>query len=287
MSCHQCGAQTELPAHQVQAPCPFCATPLRLGDAERRRLIRPSGQLPFALDAPAARERFRAWLRGLWFAPNALRRLVRDTEALQGVYLPAWTFDARAVVRYQGERGDRREARAGDPAHSVQQGHVMDWRAVGGHFELRLDDELIPASHSLPALGEGALQGVNLSALEPCSEALSAGFIVEAYQVDLPDAWARVQQVWAPRVEAEVRRDIGGDEQRITAVDCEYREPHYRHVLLPAWLASYRWNGRSWPVVVNGQTGRVEGARPWSIWKLGFAALALLGLLLLGWAEGV
>ena len=38
----------------------------------------------------------------------------------------------------------------------------------------------------------------------------------------------------------------------------------FKHVLLPVWLAAYRYRGKSFRFVVNGRTGSVEGERPWS-----------------------
>jgi hypothetical protein len=35
-------------------------------------------------------------------------------------------------------------------------------------------------------------------------------------------------------------------------------------VLLPVWVASYRYSGKEYPVVVNGQTGTVHSQRPQS-----------------------
>ncbi|MFM7655300.1 MAG: hypothetical protein ACKO56_07905, partial [Paracoccaceae bacterium] len=35
-------------------------------------------------------------------------------------------------------------------------------------------------------------------------------------------------------------------------------------------------NGKSYRFVVNGQTGEVQGERPYSWWKIGFAVLAVV-----------
>jgi hypothetical protein len=42
------------------------------------------------------------------------------------------------------------------------------------------------------------------------------------------------------------------------------------------WISAYQFNGKRYNVVVNGQTGEVEGDRPYSVWKIGFAVLAVL-----------
>jgi len=77
----------------------------------------------------------------------------------------------------------------------------------------------------------------------------------------------------------DIRRDIGGDEQRIERAQTAYSAETFKHVLLPVWSAAYKYNGKSYRFVVNGQSGRVQGERPWSVWKIAGAVIA--GLLLL------
>jgi hypothetical protein len=77
-------------------------------------------------------------------------------------------------------------------------------------------------------------------------------------------------------IASDVRRDIGGDEQRIDRIDTDWRDETFKHVLLPVWMAAYKYNGKSYRFLVNGQTGEVQGERPWSIWKILLAILVAL-----------
>ena len=79
-------------------------------------------------------------------------------------------------------------------------------------------------------------------------------------------------------IERDVRFDIGGDRQRIHQIRTDVSNVTFKHVLLPVWVAAYTWRGESYRFVVNGQTGRVAGERPWSPWKI--AAAVILALLL-------
>jgi hypothetical protein len=65
----------------------------------------------------------------------------------------------------------------------------------------------------------------------------------------------------------------------------------FKHVLLPVWMAAYKFQDRSFRFVVNGQTGKVQGERPWSKWKIAFAILLALVLAVAGaytydWYQG-
>ena len=78
------------------------------------------------------------------------------------------------------------------------------------------------------------------------------------------------------QIARDIRFDIGGDRQRIDQVDTDVSDITFKHVLLPVWLAAYKYNGESYRFVVNGQSGKVQGERPWSVWKITFAVLAAL-----------
>ena len=72
-------------------------------------------------------------------------------------------------------------------------------------------------------------------------------------------------------IEQDVRRDIGGDQQRIGQIETDVGALTFKHVLLPVWLAAYRYRGKSFRFVVNGRTGAVEGERPYSAVKIAVA----------------
>jgi hypothetical protein len=84
-------------------------------------------------------------------------------------------------------------------------------------------------------------------------------------------------------IENDVRRDIGGDQQRIDRLDTQVGKLTFKHVLLPVWLAAFRYGGKSYRFVVNGRTGAVQGERPYSRAKIALAVL-LAFLLALGFA---
>jgi hypothetical protein len=47
-------------------------------------------------------------------------------------------------------------------------------------------------------------------------------------------------------------------------------------VLLPIWIAAYRYNNKVYRFLVNGQTGEVVGNAPWSVWKILTLVAAIL-----------
>lgn len=277
--CPSCGAQVEFRGATHASECPFCASPVAIGTGTER-LIKPQAVLPFAITERQGREAMVTWLGSLWFAPNGLVEYARKGRALSGLYVPYWTFDAATRSRYAGARGEYYyETRTvsvqvnGRSETRQEQVRKTRWYPAAGWVSRRFDDVLVLASQSLPRRYTDALAPWDLGDLRPYSPDFLAGFTAEGYTVGLPDGRDIAHEVMAQQIAQDVRRDIGGDEQRIDRIDTAHSDETFKHILLPIWMAAYRYNGKSYRFVINGQTGKVQGERPWSVWKIAFAVL--------------
>jgi DNA-directed RNA polymerase subunit RPC12/RpoP len=275
LKCPNCGAQVEIGADTHATECPFCATPV-VTDTGTHRHIKPRGLLPFALDERAAREAMTKWLGRLWFAPGGLQDYARKGRRMQGIYVPYWTFDAQTETDYRGERGtvyyvSRTVTRDGK-THTLREQRIR-WHPAAGHVARFFDDVLVLASRALPKRYTDALEPWDLAALEPYRPEFLAGFRAEGYTVELDDGYEEARRHMARVIERDVKFDIGGDRQRIHHLDTTVSEVTFKHILLPVWLAAYKYRGKTYRFVVNGRTGRVQGERPWSAWKIAIAVV--------------
>jgi hypothetical protein len=190
--------------------------------------------------------------------------------------VPYWTFDADTKSSYRGERGTvyhetRTVTRDGKP---VQQTVTkVRWRAASGRVARFFDDVLVLASKSLPKKFTDALAPWDLDGLEPYRPEFLAGFRAEGYAVELEEGFVEARAHMDRVILRDVKFDIGGDRQRVHNIDTTVSDVTFKHVLLPVWMAAYRYRGKSYRFVVNGRTGRVQGERPWSAWKIAFAVL--------------
>ncbi len=285
-TCRSCGAAIEYDGATFASECPFCASPVAI-DPGTHRLIRPQALIPFVLTEAQARHEMTAWLGRLWFAPSGLLQYARKGRAMNGMYVPYWTFDADTRSQYRGQRGiyyyETRTVTVtvkGRPERRQQQVRRTRWSPVSGAVSRRFDDVLVTASSSLPQPFGDELTPWDLAALVPYRADFLAGFRAEGYTIALSDGHATARQRMAAMIRQDIAADIGGDEQRIEAVETRHAAETFKHILLPIWTAAYRYNGRSYRFLVNGQTGEVQGERPWSIWKI--LAAALLAALLAG-----
>ncbi len=100
-----------------------------------------------------------------------------------------------------------------------------------------------------------------------------AGYQARTYDIELDEAFDKAKELISTAIHSDVRRRIGGDEQRIHTVNTSYPGLTYKHLLLPVWMLAYKLGDKTFQVVVNATTGEVQGQRPWSWIKITLTAL--------------
>jgi len=288
VQCQTCGATVTFTPPMVAGECDFCGSPLVAQPRDADPIVAPEGVLPFRVTQPQAAEAIGNWLGSLWFAPNALKKMAQQ-EGVGGVYIPFWTYDAYTQSQYEGKRGEHyyetetytetdSQGRTETKTRQVQR---TRWYNASGTVERWFDDILVPATKSITPARLSALEPWDLVELTPYDPAYLSGYKAQRYQVDLVEGFELAKRAAAPVIESDVRRDIGGDEQRVDRISTNYSAITFKHLLLPVYVGAYRFNNKVFQLAVNGRTGEVQGERPYSIWKILFLALALLTLIVL------
>lgn len=295
VSCKGCGATVTFRPPEVAARCAFCGMAVVQQPSTADPVLAPQGVLPFKLAAAAASSSIREWIRSRWFAPNALKLLALQS-AVQGVYLPFWTYDTFTTTPYRGSRGEHyyeQESYSttdaqGRQVRQTRQVRKTRWYPASGTVQHFFDDVLCPAITSLSSEHLYALEPWDLASVSKFDPRYLAGFKAQRYQVDLVKGFSWAKTRMEPEIDALIRRDIGGDEQRIDARSTHYSAITFKHLLLPVYVGSYRFRDKVYQVVVNARTGEVQGARPYSPWKIAafVTVLAVLAVLLLRYAQG-
>ncbi len=283
--CDSCGASFKFAANLHAGQCPFCGSDIVVSP-QKNKLITPKSLLPFVISEVDARDKFRHWIQGLWFAPNKVKQYARSDNKLAGIYLPYWTYDSDTESTYTGARGDTyyvnqrvSYVQNGRQVSTVKRVPKIRWTNVSGRVSRFFDDVLIGASQSLPRQILDHLQPWDLENLVPYEEKYISGFQSEVYQVELDEGFDYARQVMDGIIHRDIAYDIGGDHQRIYQLNTQHRHMTYKHCLLPIWSAAFLYRDQTYRFVVNGRTGEVQGERPYSYWKIAFAVIA--GLILI------
>jgi Zn finger protein HypA/HybF involved in hydrogenase expression len=274
-TCRGCGAVTQ--SDKISDRCQFCDAPL-VADAGTGEMVAPEAVLPFALDRGAARESLRKWASSRWFAPGGLKK-VTEAESSHSTYLPHWTYDARTTSQYQGQRGEHywdTETYTENGETKTRRVQRTRWYPAGGVVDRDFDDVLVVGTTRVSPKHLDALEPWPLPDSQAYRPEFLAGHETLRYDVEPESGLDTAKTKMAPIIERDCRTDIGGDEQRVTAVDTEYRDVAFKLMLLPVWIACYLHAGKTYNIVVNGRTGEVAGERPYSKPKIVAAVLAAM-----------
>jgi hypothetical protein len=276
--CQSCRAVSVLDAARQAQHCEFCGAAQLVDYTDEEPAFRPGSVLPFAVGVADARERIRRWYGQRWLAPSALRRKAL-TDTVHGVYLPYWTFDARADARWTAEAGHyyyETEMRLRDGRPRAEQVRKVRWTPASGTLTLAFDDDLVCASVGVkPALVRG-IEPFPTADLVPYDPAFVAGWVVERYQVELPAAVLRARETMQQKLLAACAARVPGDTQRNLRVSADWSRQTFKHVLVPVWLLTYDYGRNSYQCAMNGVTGRIEGEYPKSAWKIAALVVAVL-----------
>ncbi|MCM3905855.1 MAG: TFIIB-type zinc finger domain-containing protein [Pyrinomonadaceae bacterium] len=288
VQCQSCGATVTFIPPQVAGQCDFCGVQIVAQAKSADPILAPEGVLPFRITQQQASAGLHQWLKSRWFAPNALKHFAQP-DSIDGVYLPFWTYDTDTTSYYTGERGDHYYVTEtyyetdsnGNQVERTRQVQHTRWSPASGRVSRWFDDILVPATASLAQNRLEALEPWDLAELRLYEPAFLSGFKAQRYQVDLAQGFKRVKQVTAAVIQGDVRKDIGGNVQRIHNVSTQYSGITFKHLLLPVYAGAYRFNQKVFQIVVNGRTGEIQGDRPYSFWKIALFVTGMVFILLI------
>lgn len=284
VKCEDCSAEVVVPDGEETVRCDYCGSRKTIKVEMPHQVLRPESLLPFAFDSKAAEEKFRAWIKGLWFRPNALKQR-HSVDELHGVYVPYWTYDCHVASYWTAQSGYHyyvtQTYRSQGRTHTRQVRRTR-WVWTNGQRRDFFDDWLVCASLQLRnrlAKLLAKIEPFPTKALVPYNPSFLSGFRAERYSVDLKQGWEIARNGIYSEVTSRCSRDVPGDTQRFLNVRATYYGQSFKHVLLPIFILAYRYQNKVFNVLINGSTGVVKGQAPLSWVKITLLILGILAVL--------
>ena len=280
VTCNKCAASFQLTPYSISSNCPYCNTPAITNFIKE---ITPKSLLPFELTHEEARKKFQIWIGSLWFAPNKLKDFVNGDEKLQGYYLPHWTYDTDTQTYYRGQRGviyyvmvERTIIVNGQQQRVRQREAKVNWTPISGRVQNSFDDITIGASKTISHSILNSLTPWHTQKLIPFNPRYLSGFKSEEYTIGLDNAFEFAKMKMDKIIAQDIKRDIGGDKQRIDTMQTSYNNTTYKNALFPIWTAQFKWKSKEYNYAINAQTGKIVGDRPYSILKITILVIFIL-----------
>ncbi len=276
LQCAECGAVVEALPGALTARCAFCGSAEVAEAKDDGRSFPPDAVLPFTVSREAATAAYRRWLGGHWLRPGGLARR-SHLERLTPVYVPFWAFSFGSHVDWGVDVGrERAEVDVGLIGASAGE---MDWSRATGDLEHTRTDVLAQGSTGVPEALWRAIEPFPVGEATPYDPRFLEGFAAEHARLQPLQAWESVRDATEDLERAAVEDTLPIGRHRRLSMKLSYRDVAFQQVLLPIWVAAYRYRGDAYRFLVNGATGEVQGKLPVS--RLRVAAVALVVLVAL------
>lgn len=279
--CKACGGEMVYDALQIAGECPYCGSN-QVMEAKGEDTLAPDGVCVFKIDAGEAVKKFKSWIKKRWFCPKEAKESAKPKE-IKGLYLPYWTFDTNTETQYSAEYGIYRHKK-NSKGETIT---VTDWHSCKGTYHETIDDQPVCATtrHGQDILN--GLQPFHTEDNKVYRPEYIAGFVSERYSIGLKDAWETAKSLIKGRLERNIKRKIEKDYHANTVrslrVKTSYTKIKYKYLLLPVWMAHFKYKDKIYQFMVNGQTGKVSGKIPISPAKVAISVVGVLLLLALMW----
>lgn len=284
LQCSSCGVELSIPHGTLTATCPFCASNQVNVTTSTVESLRPRFLVPFKISKEQTRQISKEWLGKGWYHPNELAAST-VMQRLTGVYLPFWTFDTQVNADWRAEVGHEVTTRHyNSSTKSWETRTKIVWRWESGRIHQNVDDFLVIGSHpnhiSHRILHE--LFPFQMNGLVTYQPDYLAGWQALAYETTLTQAWDSAKRSIREDAKTACYQDIPTNHVRNFSMTTDFSDETWRYIILPVYIATYRFEEEVYQMMVNGQTGKIAGQKPVAWWKVWLAIAGILspGLIL-------
>lgn len=264
LSCKSCGATSEISPTVQSTACPFCGSAQVIDEKPPEDVFTPENVIPFIIDKNKSLEKFQQWVGtgfAAFFRPAALKGNWQLGK-MNGMYIPFWTFDADTFSNWNAMAGyyyyeERRNSKG--ETEKVQK---TRWEPASGSHKQFYNDELVCASKGLDRGMIKTLEPFDMKKLTPYKTEYLAGYGAERYTVDLKEGWGIGQKQIADKIRDACAKAVPGDTYKDLSVRTSWHDMKFKHILLPVWVATYEFGGKTYRFLVNGESGEVSGEAP-------------------------
>ena len=288
--CDQCGSEVATDPDQRSYTCPFCdSTYVVEFSPDQTDRQRPEFVIGFAVSPKEAQEKFRSWIgEKSWFRPSDLRS-ASIVDKQKGVYLPFWSFSMLAESEWTANIGEywyRTETYTTTDAKGKTVTHTRtvtetEWWPLGGRHHGFYSGYLVSGSRGLSQGDADCIKPFHLPALRRYEPYYLAGWLSEEYSVDRSEALAICKQEFYRRESRNISAFLPGDTHRNLQASMNFSQISSDLCLLPVYVLSYRYKEKLYRFLVNGQTGKTAGDKPWSGRRIATFVIVIVVLVLL------
>lgn len=261
-NCNSCGATVVTDDTTTSTFCYYCHNPVILSD----RLIgsfQPNKMIPFTVDKDQAQKTFLNWVSKNRFVSSDFYSS-SQLEKITGVYLPYWWADSKIDVDYEGEKNTSKVWTNGDTEYT----ETNKYRVIRqGQIEISNIEEV-----AFSKIEKDLLDGIapyNQKKVRDFSMPYLSGFFAEQYDISKEEVTHKIDNQIKKISNILISNTIlDNNQMKVLKDQNNIVSKKMSYTLLPAWILTYQYEGKTFVFAVNGQTGKSFGELPISNKKI-------------------
>lgn len=269
-TCTACNAELAVNGVETSTFCAYCGQPTivfnRVSSTKKPKYI-----IPFSITKEQAVSSIRNHLSKGSFVPPEIQNF--SVERVRGIYIPYWLYD----IRYFDEQYLSGEVKSGKS--TITKYYYRS--ATTTFYDVTMD-----ASKQLNDESSQRLEPFDTVAVQDFEPSYLTGFYADCFDMSETEmesyARARCMQMFNQQIEKSIHASnikLLKNAPKLEVLKTEY-------AMFPAWFLTFRYQDVPYTILVNGQTGKVVGAVPFTkakvsmlFWAIGaLASMICTGL---------
>ncbi len=233
-ACQGCGAQFILPPQEISSTCAYCGSNHVVHAT--RELVQPDSIIPMKFDQHQAARYLVEWTQKKGLKPQG------QVQAPRGMYIPLWTFDIMGSLPWRGYvyRNKKKIPVLGDQL-------------------IHFDDVMVPGAPKLAQLLPKILAGCDTANAPAYDPRYLAGWPAEAPENAMSSASLEARQQAVYRARSLIHSNEGPI-NNLTYSTSGLSILSFK--LVPVWLTLFPFDGHSYRLIINGDTGSLYCEMP-------------------------
>lgn len=261
-TCPSCGAEIITNETTSASICCYCHNPV-VFSKQLEGEFRPSKVIPFKLTSDQAIHSFLGWRKTKLFLPKDFSS-PSQLEKIAGVYIPYWLVDCDITGSMNAHTKNIRTWSDGNYHYTktdefaVYREANMSFKSISHDASKKADDKVMDS-----------IGPFNFDELTDFSHSYLSGFLAEKYDVQKEDVYPIIKERVQNAANSTLRSSINRySSVHVTRSQIRFNKSKFHYALMPVWILTYIYKGKTYLFAMNGQTGKVHGSLPLNEQKL-------------------
>lgn len=260
--CTSCGAELMVNGVEASTFCAYCGQATIVLDRVED-CLKPDYIIPFKVNKEDAERIIRNTLQKGFFVPQEIKNF--EVEKLRGIYIPFWLMDF-----YYGDSQCFKYSKKSGKSTVTRYAYIKG--------ECHFKNVTVDASKNLDNDSSERLEPYDMRQLKEFNPSYLAGFYSDRFDDKASNLEALAVARMKILFDEQMKIDSGHSSGKLVYSCPTHAMRGTKYALLPAWFLSFKYDGKPFTIMVNGQTGKMVGAVPYVKAKMYslFAGLSVL-----------